>query len=107
MMIMETLYDITCDANMTRNIKIGSTQMTRYYRFNGQRDQAHQIVMQIRSTRSAVESYNDVCIILQKYTRTRKSERWEMKAEEQQIAVDRNYSGLKECSVHRRNNLYL
>ena len=31
-------------------------------------DQAHQRVLQIRSTRSAVEAYKNVCRILQKYT---------------------------------------
>ena len=65
------------------------------------RDQAHQRVLQIRSTRSAVQAYKDACRILQKYTRARKSEWWEMKAEELQRAADRNdmkgfYSGLKE-----------
>ena len=65
------------------------------------RDQAHQRVLQIRSTRSAVQAYKDACRILQKYTRARKSEWWEMKAEEIQRAADRNdmksfYSGLKE-----------
>ena len=57
-------------------------------------------------------SLQDACRILQKYTRARKSEWWEMKAEELQRAADRNdmkdfYSGLKECGVHRRNNLYI
>ena len=65
------------------------------------RDQAHQIVLQIRSTRSAIEAYKDTCRILQKYTLTQKSEWWEMKAEELQRAAGRNdmkgfYSGLKE-----------
>ena len=65
------------------------------------RDQAHQRVLQIRSTRSAVQAYKDACRILQQYTRARKSEWWEMKAEELQRAADRNdmkgfYSGLKE-----------
>ena len=46
------------------------------------RDQAHQRVLQIRSTRSAVEAYKDVCRILQKYTRARKSQWWEIKVEE-------------------------
>ena len=64
-------------------------------------DQAHQRVLQIRSTRSAVQAYKDACRILQKYTRARKSEWWEMKAEELQRSTDRNdmkgfYSGLKE-----------
>ena len=65
------------------------------------RDQAHQRMLQIRSTRSVVEAYKNACRILQKYTRARKSEWWEMKAEEQQRAADSNdikgfYSGLKE-----------
>ena len=38
------------------------------------RDQAHQRVLQTRSTRSAVESYKDSRRILQRYTRVRKSE---------------------------------
>ena len=63
-------------------------------------DQSHQTVLQIRSTRSAVEAYKDACRILQRYTRARKHEWWEMKAEELQRAADRNdmkgfYSGLK------------
>ena len=65
------------------------------------RNQAHQRVLQIRSTRSALQAYKYACRILQKYTRARKSEWWEMKAEELQRAADRNdmkgfYSGLKE-----------
>ena len=65
------------------------------------RDQAHQRVLQIRSTRSAVHAYKDACRILQKYTRARKSEWWEMKVEELQRAADRNdmkgfYSELKD-----------
>ena len=54
------------------------------------RDYAHQRVLQIRSTRSAVEVYKDACRILQRYTQARKSEWWEMKAEELQRAADRN-----------------
>ena len=58
-------------------------------------------MLQIRSTRSAVDAYKNACRILPKYTRARKSEWWEMKAEELQRAADRNdmkdfYSGLKE-----------
>ena len=89
-------------ANMRRNIKTGSTQTTQILRdLLAKRDQAHQRVLQIRSTRSAVQAYKDACRILQKYTRARKSEWWEMKAEEPQRAADRNdmkgfYSGLKE-----------
>ena len=66
-----------------------------------ERDQAYQRVLQIRGTRSTVQAYKDACRILQKYTRARKSERWEMKAEELQRAADRNdmkgfYSRLKQ-----------
>ena len=80
------------------------------------RDQAHQIVLLIRSTRSAVHAYKDACRILQKYTRARKSEWWEMKAGELQRAADRNdmkgfYSGLQEVrgpqtkqSVHLKSS---
>ena len=53
-------------------------------------DQAHQRVLYTRITRYAVEAYTDACIILQKYTRTRKSEWWEIKAEEPQRDADRN-----------------
>ena len=65
------------------------------------RDQAHQRVLHIRSTSSAVEAYEDACRILKRYTRAPKSEWWELKAEELQRAADRNdmksfYSGLKE-----------
>ena len=65
------------------------------------RDQTHQRVLQIRSTRSAVEAYKDACRILQRYAQARKSEWWEMKADDLQRAADRNdmkglYSGLKE-----------
>ena len=65
------------------------------------RDQVYQRGLQIRSTRSAVEAYKVACRILQRYTRARKSEWWEMKDEEIQRAADRNdikgfYSGLKE-----------
>ena len=65
------------------------------------RDHAHQRVLQIRSTRSAVQAYKDACRIPQKYRQVQKSEWWEMKAEELQRAADRNdmkglYSELKE-----------
>ena len=68
--------------------------------FMSKTDQAHQRVLQIKSTRSAVQAYKDACRILQKYTRAQTSEWWEMKAEELQRAADRNdmkgfYSGLK------------
>ena len=65
------------------------------------RDHSLQRVLQIRSTRSAVQAYKGACRILQKYTQTQKSEWWEMKAEELQRAADGNdmkgfYSELKE-----------
>ena len=74
-------------------------------------DQAHQRVLQIRSTRSAVKAYKDTCRILQKYTQRRKSECWEIKADELQRSADRNdmnvfYSGLKEV-WGSRNKLYI
>ena len=77
------------------------------------RDQAHQRVLQIRSTRSVVEAYKDACRILQRYTLTRKSEWWEIKAEELQRAADRNdmkgfYSGLKEVwGPQTKQHVYL
>ena len=50
---------------------------------------------------NTTEIYTSSCRILQKYTRARKSECWEMKAEELQRAADMNdmkgfYSGLRE-----------
>ena len=77
------------------------------------RDQAHQRVLQIRSTRSAVGVYKDACRILHRYTRARKSEWWEIKAEELQRATDRNnmkdfYSGLKEvCGPQTKQPVHL
>ena len=73
-----------------------------------ERDQAHQRVLQIRSTRPDVEAYIDAGRILQRYTRARKSEWLEMKAEELQRAADRNgingfYSGLKEVWCPQTN----
>ena len=73
-------------ANIIRNIKTGSTQTTRFYG-----------IYWLKGTKL----YKDACRILQKYTQARKSEWWEMKAEELQRAADRNdmkgfYSGLKE-----------
>ena len=76
-------------------------------------DQTHQRVLQIRSTRSVVQAYKDACRILQKYTRARKSEWWEMKAEEIQRAADRNdmkgfYSGLKKvCGPQTKQHVHL
>ena len=75
--------------NMTRNIKTGSTQMTRYYLI-AKRDQTHQRVLLIGSTTFAVEAHKDGCRILQKYTRAWKSEWSEMKAGELHRAADRN-----------------
>ena len=65
------------------------------------RDQAHQRVLQTRSTRSTTAAYKDACRLLQKQTRALKSDWWERKAVELQRAADRNnikgfYSGLKE-----------
>ena len=78
-------------ANMKRNIKKTFDPNDQILRdLMAKRDQAHQIVLQIRSIRSAVHDYNDACRILQKYTRARKFEWWEMKAEELQRAADRN-----------------
>ena len=100
-------------ANMRRNIKTGSTPNDQILRdLMAKRDQAHERVLRIRSTRSALQAYNDACRILQKYTRARKSGWWEMKTEELQRADDRNdmkgfYSGLKEVWGPRRNNLYI
>ena len=99
--------------HLSANIKTGSTPSDQILRdLMAKRVQAHQRVLQLRSTRSVIEAYKDVCRILQSYTRARKSEWWEMKAEELQRATDRNdmkgfYSGLKEVWVHRQNNLYI
>ena len=65
------------------------------------REQAHQRVLQTRSTRSTTAAYKDACRLLQKHTRALKSDWWERKAVELQRAADRNdmksfYSGLKE-----------
>ena len=65
------------------------------------RDQAHQRVLQTRSTRSTTAAYKDDCRLLQKRTRSLKSDWWERKAVELQRAADRNdmkgfYNGLKE-----------
>ena len=65
------------------------------------RDQAHQRVLQTRSTRSTTAAYKDACRLLQKRTRALKSDWWERKAVELQRAADRNdkkgfYNGLKE-----------
>ncbi|KAK3509681.1 hypothetical protein QTP70_008422 [Hemibagrus guttatus] len=65
------------------------------------RDQAHQKVLQSRSTRSTVAAYKVACRQLQQHTRVLKTAWWDRKAEELQRAADRNdmkgfYSGLKE-----------
>ena len=65
------------------------------------RDQAHQRVLQTRSTRSTTTAYKDACKLLQKRTRALKSDWWERKAVEPQRAADSNnmkgfYNGLKE-----------
>ena len=65
------------------------------------RDQAHQRVLQTKSTRSTTAAYKDACRLLQQRTRALKSDWWERKAVELQRAADRNdmkgfYSGLKE-----------
>ena len=64
------------------------------------RDQAHQRVLQTRSTRSTTAAYENICRLLQKRTRSLKSDWWERKAVELQRAAKRNningfYSGLK------------
>ena len=65
------------------------------------RDQAHQRVLQTRSTRSTTAAYKDACRLLQKHTRALKSDWWERKAVDLQRAADSNnmkgfYNGLKE-----------
>ena len=65
------------------------------------RDQAHQRVLQTRSTRYTTAAYKDACRLLQKHTRALKSNWWERKAVELQRAADSNnmkgfYNGLKE-----------
>ena len=76
------------------------------------RDQAHQRVLQTRSTRSTTAAYKDACRLLQKHTRALKSDWWERKAVELQRAADRNdmkgfYSGLKEVWGPRRRDLFI
>ena len=65
------------------------------------RDQAHQRVLQTRSTRSTTAACKDACRLLQKHTRALTSDWWERKAVELQRAADSNnmkrfYNGLKE-----------
>ena len=72
--------------------------------------QAHQRVLQIRSTRSTIEACKYACRILQRYTRT---EWWKMKADELKRVADRNdmrgfYSGLKEvCGPQTKQPVHL
>ena len=54
------------------------------------RNQAHQRVLQTRSTSSTTAAYKNACRVLQKRTRALKSEWWERKAVELQRAADRN-----------------
>ena len=62
------------------------------------RDQAHQRVLQTRSTRSSTAPYKDACKLLQKCTRALKSDWWERKAVELQRAADRiDMNGLNEA----------
>ena len=58
------------------------------------RDQAHQRVLQTRSTKSTTAAYKYACRLLQKCTRALKSDWWERKAVELQRAADRNHEGL-------------
>ena len=65
------------------------------------RDQVHQKVLQSRSTGTTIAAYKNACRLLQKRTRALKSDWWERKAVELQIAADRNdtngfYNRLKE-----------
>ena len=65
------------------------------------RNQAHQRVLQTRSTRSTTAAYKDACRLLQRHTRALKSDWWERKAVEVQRAADSNNlkgfcNGLKE-----------
>ena len=65
------------------------------------RDQAHQRVIQTRSTRSTAAAYKDACRLLQRHIRAMKTDWWEIKAEELQRAADRNdmkgfHNGLNE-----------
>lgn len=65
------------------------------------RNEAHQRVLQTRSTRSTVTAYKEACRRLQGYTRKLKTTWWEEKAEDLQCSADKNdmksfYTGLKE-----------
>ena len=52
------------------------------------RDQAHQRVLQNRSTRSTTATYKDACRLLHKRTRALKSDWWERKAVELQSVAE-------------------
>ena len=72
------------------------------------RDQAHQRMLQTRSTRSTTAAYKYACRLLQKRTRVLKTDWWERKAMELQRAADRNntkgfYNGLKEVWGPKKN----
>ena len=65
------------------------------------KDQAHQSVLQTRSTRSTTAAYKYASRVLQKRTRALKSDWWERKVVALQRAADRNdmkgfYNGLKD-----------
>ena len=97
-------------ASLTENTRTGSTPKDQDLQaLISKRDQAHQRVLQTRSTRSTTAAYKDACRLLQKRTRALKSDWWERKAVELQRAGDRNYmkgfySGLKEvCDPRRRD----
>ena len=75
------------------------------------RDQAHQRVLQTRSTRSTTAAYKDACRLLQKRTRALKSDWWERKAVELQRAADRSnmkcfYNGLEAVWGPKRRDLF-
>ncbi|KAK2175715.1 hypothetical protein NP493_712g00031 [Ridgeia piscesae] len=91
---------------LVRHQRPGATLMSR-------RDQAHQRVLQARSTRSTTAAYKDACRLLQKRTSKLKSDWWERKAVELQRAADRNdvkgfYNGLKEvCGPKKKEPVHL
>ena len=71
------------------------------------KDQAHQRMLQTRSTRSTTATYKYACRLIQRCTRALKSDGWERKAVELQRAADRNdmkgfYNGLKEVWGHQK-----
>ena len=98
--LQQVVYN-TAKTSQTENARTGSTPTTRSYTLMSRRGQAHQRVLQTRSTRSTIAAYKDAYRLLQKRTRARKSEWWERNAVELQRAADRNdmkgfYNGLKE-----------